>query len=237
MHRSFLLVCFAALMVATAAPAAAQLNVAVIDVQRVVTESDPGKEALQKLKELQDVKIDEGRALQQELTTLQEQMSKQRFTLSEARLAELSKEIEDKQIALQRFQDDAERELDEARRIAQVLRAQQAVGDALGAAVEYVSGIGLDAIAERILSLNMYLTFRLGREAFEVLSPGDEHRSGETLVRLPDPPRALAFLQERHIHVTEKPEGLRISTHFYNTEAEIDACVDALVEYRELLLP
>ena len=98
------------------------------------------------------------------------------------------------------------------------------------------SGLGLNAIAERILSLNMYLTFRLGREAFEVLSPGDEHRPGETLDRLPDPPRALAFLQERHIHVTEKPEGLRISTHFYNTEAEIDACVDALVEYRELLL-
>jgi outer membrane protein len=117
MHRSSLLVCFAAIVSAAAVPAAAQqLNVAVIDVQRVVTESDPGKAALQKLKELQDVKIDEGRALQQELTTLQEQMSKQRFTLSEARLAELSKEIEDKQIALQRFQDDAERELDEARR-------------------------------------------------------------------------------------------------------------------------
>ncbi len=87
-----------------------------IDVQRVVTESDPGKQALQKLKELQDAKIDEGRALQQQLSTLQEQMSKQRFTLSEERLADLSKQLEDGQIALQRFQDDAERELDEARR-------------------------------------------------------------------------------------------------------------------------
>ena len=87
----------------------------------------------------------------------------------------------------------------------------------------------------RAMSKTAFGGRRLG-EAFEVLSPGDEHRSGETLVRLPDPPRALAFLQERHIHVTEKPEGLRISTHFYNTEAEIDACVDALVEYRELLL-
>jgi outer membrane protein len=103
-------------VLAMALPAAAQLNVAVIDVQRVVTESDPGKEALAKLKELQDGKIDEGRALQQELTAMQEQMSKQRFTLSEERLAELTKQMEDKQIALQRFQDDAERELDEARR-------------------------------------------------------------------------------------------------------------------------
>jgi len=116
MYRSTLLFGLVALLVSAALPAAAQLNVAVIDVQRVVTESDPGKEALQKLKELQDGKIDEGRALQQELTTMQEQLTKQRFTLSEEKLADLSKQIEDQQIALQRFQDDAERELDEARR-------------------------------------------------------------------------------------------------------------------------
>lgn len=116
MKRSSLLFGFAVLFLAVALPASAQVNIAVIDVQRVVTESDPGKQALQKLKELQDAKIDQGRALQQELASLQEQMSKQRFTLSEERLAELSKQMEDKQIALQRFQDDAERELDESRR-------------------------------------------------------------------------------------------------------------------------
>lgn len=117
MRRSSLLVGFVVIILAATLPAAAQqLNIAVIDVQRVVTESDPGKQALQKLKELQDAKIDEGRALQQELTSMQEQMSKQRFTLSEERLAEINKQMEDMQIALQRFQDDAERELDEARR-------------------------------------------------------------------------------------------------------------------------
>ena len=117
MYRSKLAIAFVVLVLAAALPAAAQeLNIAVIDVQRVVTESDPGKEALQKLKLLQDGKIDEGRALQQQLSAMQEQMSKQRFTLSEERLAELSKQMEDGQIALQRFQDDAERELDEARR-------------------------------------------------------------------------------------------------------------------------
>ncbi len=105
------------IILSLALPAAAQeLTIAVIDVQRVVTESDPGKQALQKLKELQDAKVDEGRVLQQTLAGLQEQMAKQRFTLSEERLAEMNKQLEDGQIALQRFQDDAERELDEARR-------------------------------------------------------------------------------------------------------------------------
>ncbi|MEE8218518.1 MAG: aminotransferase class V-fold PLP-dependent enzyme, partial [Vicinamibacteria bacterium] len=105
--------------------------------------------------------------------------------------------------------------------------------DALGAAVDYLSGIGQDAIAERVLALNMYLTLRLDRAGFEILSPGGNHRSGETLVRLQEPPRACAFLLERAIYVTEKPEGVRISTHFYNDEADVDACVDALVACRD----
>jgi cysteine desulfurase/selenocysteine lyase len=106
---------------------------------------------------------------------------------------------------------------------------------ALGAAIDFVTGIGLDAIAERVLALNLYLTLRLGREGFEILSPGGDYRSGETLVRLPEPHRASGFLLERDIHVTEKPEGIRISTHFYNNEADVDACVDALLVYRHLL--
>jgi selenocysteine lyase/cysteine desulfurase len=104
---------------------------------------------------------------------------------------------------------------------------------ALGAAIDYLSGIGVDQIAERVLALNMYLTSRLARESFEVLSPGGEHRSGETLVRLPDPGGAHAFLVARGVHVTRKPEGVRVSTHFYNNERDVDACVAALVAYRE----
>ena len=35
------------------------------------------------------------------------------------------------------------------------------------------------------------------------------------------------------VHVSEKPEGARIATHFYNNETDIDTCVDALVAFRE----
>jgi selenocysteine lyase/cysteine desulfurase len=107
---------------------------------------------------------------------------------------------------------------------------------ALGAAVEYIAGIGADRIAERVLALNTVLTDALERESFEVLSPLGERRSGGTLVRLPDPRRAGRFLAERGVSVTVKPEGLRISTHFYNDEGDVTACVRALIEYRERLL-
>ena len=109
-------VVLAAIVTAVALPAAAQTKVAVIDVQRVVTESDPGKEVMQKLRALSDSKAQQGQTLQQELTALQDQFNKQRFTVSEARQAEMSKQIEDKQIAIKRFQDDAQRELQDAQR-------------------------------------------------------------------------------------------------------------------------
>jgi outer membrane protein len=117
MYRSMIrTAAVAALVLVAALPAAAQSKVAVIDVQRVVAESDPGKEAIQKLKAISDAKIQEGQAMQQEMATLQDQYNKQRFTVSEERMAEMSKELEDKNIAIRRFEDDAKRELDEVRR-------------------------------------------------------------------------------------------------------------------------
>jgi len=115
MNRKISTVAIALLIAAMAVPAAAQSKIAVIDVQRVVTESDPGKEALGKLKQLSDAKVEEGRALQQELASLQDQVQKQRFTLSEDKLAEMTQQIEDRGIALKRFEDDAQRELNSAR--------------------------------------------------------------------------------------------------------------------------
>ena len=115
MKKSVVCVMAAALVLAFVAPAAAQ-NLAVIDVQRVVTESDPGKDALNRLRTLQEEKIAEGQNLQQELDALRDQFTKQRFTLAEDKLEELNGQIEDRTIALQRFEDDAKRALEEARR-------------------------------------------------------------------------------------------------------------------------
>jgi outer membrane protein len=119
MKRSMMCGAWLLVLAALALPAAAQqATVAVIDVQRVVTDSDPGKESLQRLRTLQDEKIAEGRNLQSELEALRDQLNKQRLTLSEQKLAEMSGQIEDKTIALQRFEDDAKRSLEEARRTA-----------------------------------------------------------------------------------------------------------------------
>jgi len=118
MKKTFIKMALAVLVVTVATTAMAQVSVAVIDIQRVVTDSDAGKESLGKLQKLQDAKIAEGRGLQESLDSLREQLSKQRFTLTETKVAELNKQIEDKGIEMKRFQDDAQRELDDARRTA-----------------------------------------------------------------------------------------------------------------------
>jgi len=115
MSRLFPVCAVALLALALAVPAAAETKVAVIDVQRVVTESDPGKEALKKLNEMRDAKVEQGRGLREELEALKDRLSKQRFTLAEDKVDELSREIEDKGIALKRFEDDAMRSLNDER--------------------------------------------------------------------------------------------------------------------------
>ena len=103
---------------------------------------------------------------------------------------------------------------------------------ALGAAVEYLLGIGIDRISQRVLQLNTYLTDGLARVGVRVLSPGGTHRSGETLCAFERPADVIEFLLARDIHVTRKPEGIRVATHFFNNEEDVDRLVAALAEYR-----
>jgi len=91
-------------------------RVAVIDVQQVVEQSAAGREALARLKKLNDEKVAQGAKLVSELEALQKQLATQRATLSEERLKSLQKQIEDKQVDIERFRDDAEDFLDGARR-------------------------------------------------------------------------------------------------------------------------
>jgi selenocysteine lyase/cysteine desulfurase len=107
---------------------------------------------------------------------------------------------------------------------------------ALGAAVSYLDGIGRHQIQTRILQLNTALTSSLIHDDFEVLSPSGAGRSGQTLVAFDEPGEVTAFLRARGIMVTQKPEGIRISTHFFNNEEDIAKLLIALKIYREIAL-
>jgi cysteine desulfurase / selenocysteine lyase len=103
---------------------------------------------------------------------------------------------------------------------------------ALGASIEYLEKIGLPNIEGRVLELNRRLTSRLNEAGWRVLSPVDDEssRSGETLVAARRPKRMVAHLSRQGIAVTEKPQGIRVATHFFNNENDIERLMSALRE-------
>ncbi|MGH9465349.1 MAG: OmpH family outer membrane protein [Thermoanaerobaculia bacterium] len=100
-----------------AGSAAAQttLQIAVIDVQRLLSESRAGKEALDRLRALGQQKQGEIEGKQTEITDLRQRLEEGRLSLSEERQVELEKGLQDRLIELRRLQDDAERELQQQR--------------------------------------------------------------------------------------------------------------------------
>lgn len=123
------------------APLAAQsatAKIAVIDVQRLLTESEAGKTALESLKKLGESKQQQAIALQAEIEDLRKRITAGRLSLSEEKIAELEKSGEEKMIAFTRFQDDADRELQKARLEAfdriekRVIPIIDAIGDEFG---------------------------------------------------------------------------------------------------------
>jgi outer membrane protein len=104
---------FAVAALAQEAPAP-KPSIAVIDVDLLVQQSAAGKEAMARLQKMRDEKLAEGKKMQSDLETLQQQLANQQATLTEAKVTELQKQIEDKQITLKRFQDDAQQQLSEA---------------------------------------------------------------------------------------------------------------------------
>lgn len=101
---------------------------------------------------------------------------------------------------------------------------------ALGASVELMQSIGIANIESRALELNRILTRKLSEIDWRVLSPLDDERfrSAETLVAADNPGKVVADLAAQKIYVTEKPEGFRVATDFFNDEDDIDQLIHRL---------
>lgn len=101
---------------------------------------------------------------------------------------------------------------------------------ALGASIELMQSIGLENIEARALELNRFLTVRLNEIGWKVLSPleTEKFRSAETLVAAENPAKIVAELAAQKILVTEKPQGFRVATDFFNNEDDIEQLVHRL---------
>jgi outer membrane protein len=90
-------------------------RVAVIDVQKVLAQSTAGKQAYERLKKMQEDRITRAKKMDEEIATLDNDINSKKLSLSEDKLTEMTKNLSDKKIAMQRFAQDADREVSEAR--------------------------------------------------------------------------------------------------------------------------
>ena len=108
-----------AVAVAALAPVALAQNtparVAVIDVNKVLTQSTAGKASYEKLRKMQEERLERAKGMDEELRKLDADINAKKISLSEEKLAEMSKQLADKRIAMQRYAQDADREIAEAR--------------------------------------------------------------------------------------------------------------------------
>ena len=90
-------------------------RVAVIDVQKILASSTAGKAAYERLRKLQDDRMARAQKMDEDIKALDNEINSKKLSLSEEKLVDLQKQLSDKKIAMQRYAQDADREVTEAR--------------------------------------------------------------------------------------------------------------------------
>ncbi len=102
---------------------------------------------------------------------------------------------------------------------------------AIGAAIEYISELGVEQVWQRIKFLTDALIGELQKHHFEISSPlGPKMRSGIVVFGVKNAVKLTNQLLARRFYVSPRGEGIRVAPHMYNTEEEIFSFVKALKE-------
>jgi selenocysteine lyase/cysteine desulfurase len=96
-------------------------------------------------------------------------------------------------------------------------------------ALGMIADIGVGTIREASLRMTSRAMSRAREAGLDVVTPPEpERRGGVVCLRFPGDAAAVAALKQRGF-VCSHRGGVRVAPHFYNTEDEVDAFMDALV--------
>jgi selenocysteine lyase/cysteine desulfurase len=100
---------------------------------------------------------------------------------------------------------------------------------ALGASLDLLFEIDIERIREHVLGLGEIIIEEADKRGFEVLTPRNKERRGGIVVFAGefDPQDVKDKLEKMNIMVNVRGGGLRVSPHFYNTEADILSLFEA----------
>ncbi|OGW87785.1 MAG: hypothetical protein A3A81_01650 [Omnitrophica bacterium RIFCSPLOWO2_01_FULL_45_10b] len=100
---------------------------------------------------------------------------------------------------------------------------------AMGAALDYLSEIGILNVERRILSLTSFLIDQLRKHGFQILSPLEPSmRSGIIVFSVKNAQKLTNFLLARKTYVSPRGGGIRVAPHIYNTKSDITHLMNLL---------
>ncbi|MCA4132526.1 aminotransferase class V-fold PLP-dependent enzyme [Arthrobacter sp. M4] len=106
------------------------------------------------------------------------------------------------------------------------------------AGIEVIASVGLRRIQSRISSLTAKAIDAVESAGFVTDTPRNgEHRAGLVAIGAKRPEEAVRELAARDILVTTRSGNIRTAWHYYNTEQDLAALMNALEDIGGLLLP
>jgi len=103
---------------------------------------------------------------------------------------------------------------------------------ALNESVNFLMGIGMEKVEERIMELNSHLTKNLLKEGINVLSPVSGFSRSSIVSFYTDDTKALyEWLLERNVITNFRRNTIRVSFGIYNNEKDIDSFIKLIKEY------
>ncbi|WP_312112159.1 aminotransferase class V-fold PLP-dependent enzyme [Brevibacillus reuszeri] len=104
-------------------------------------------------------------------------------------------------------------------------------GFAAAAAIQLLNEIGVERIETYLETLSQTAITYAQEKGLKVMSPTDiSQKASNTAIYIPQASKAEAMLKEKGIIVSARNDVIRIAPHFYNTEQEVIAAIDALVK-------
>jgi outer membrane protein len=109
------LAALALLAVAGATAARAQIQkIGLVDTRRLITSSAPGKEVLARLDQLAEEKAGRIKPINDEIQSLQKRIADGRVSLSDEKIAQMQRELDEKMTSARRLREDLQKEMEEA---------------------------------------------------------------------------------------------------------------------------
>lgn len=96
--------------------------------------------------------------------------------------------------------------------------------------LDILSEIGVRTIENRVLDLSQYVI----DNSEQIQTPSDrEKRAGIVNIKVSEPEKVAEALRKRNILVSARMNGIRVSTHFWNTEEDIDELLHGITTWKE----